>query len=189
MSQSLYKFAQLLLPRKNHVSFRTYKTTTVSRESRKWEEIYTACPIDKAEPTFGKILIANRGEIACRVAKTADRMGLQTVGVYNEADAAAMHVDKVTESLFIPNTDGQPVCYSNIEALITACKRSGAEAVHPGYGFLSENKLFAEALLANDIVFIGPPTQALEDMGSKSRAKEIMEKANVPMIRGYHGRD
>jgi 3-methylcrotonyl-CoA carboxylase alpha subunit len=95
----------------------------------------------------------------------------------------------VGEAFYVPNKEGAAVCYANIDVLIDACKRSGAEAVHPGYGFLSENKLFAEACLQNGIVFIGPKTSSLEDMGSKSRAKEIMEAAGVPLIKGYHGKD
>ena len=137
MSQYLYKVAQLLLPRKNHVSFRTYKTTTVSRESRKWEEIYTACPIDKAEPTFGKILIANRGEIACRVIHTARKMGIKTVAVYSEADARSLFVKMADEAAVLIGPPAARESYLVMEKILNAVRQTGAEAVHPvSYGTL-----------------------------------------------------
>jgi 3-methylcrotonyl-CoA carboxylase alpha subunit len=137
---------------------------------------------------FNKILIANRGEIACRVIKTARRMGIKTVAVYSDADASAMHVAMADEAYHI---GGSPAAESYLvyEKIIDVCKKSGAQAVHPGYGFLSENAAFCKALAENDIVFIGPPVGAIEAMGSKSEAKKIMEKAQVPLVPGYHGNE
>jgi 3-methylcrotonyl-CoA carboxylase alpha subunit len=135
---------------------------------------------------FTKILIANRGEIACRVIKTARRMGIRTVAVYSEADAGARHVRLADEAICI----GPPAAresYLVIDKIIDACKATGAQAVHPGYGFLSENEEFAEACAANGIVFIGPPVSAIRAMGLKSESKKLMEKAGVPLTPGYHG--
>lgn len=135
---------------------------------------------------FKKILIANRGEIACRVIETAHKLGIRCVAVYSEADANSRHVTMADEAFLIgpaPSKDS----YLKYETIIDVAKKSGAEAIHPGYGFLSENSVFAQACKDNDIVFIGPPIGAIEAMGSKSAAKEIMEKANVPLVPGYHG--
>ena len=135
---------------------------------------------------FNKILIANRGEIACRVIKTARRMGIRTVAVYSEADAGARHVRMADEAVCI----GAPPpreSYLVVDKIIGAALASGAQAVHPGYGFLSENEEFAEACAKNGIVFIGPPVTAIRAMGSKSEAKKLMEKAGVPLTPGYHG--
>ena len=135
---------------------------------------------------FTKILIANRGEIACRVIKTARRMGIRTVAVYSEADAGARHVRLADEAVCI----GAPPpreSYLVVDKIIGAALASGAQAVHPGYGFLSENEEFAEACANNGIVFIGPPVTAIRAMGSKSEAKKLMEKAGVPLTPGYHG--
>jgi 3-methylcrotonyl-CoA carboxylase alpha subunit len=137
---------------------------------------------------FSKILIANRGEIACRVMRTAKRMGIATVAVYSEADAGALHVAMADEARLI----GPPPAresYLNGAAIIAAAKESGAEAIHPGYGFLSENAGFAEACAAEGIVFIGPPASAMRAMGSKAAAKALMEQAGVPVVPGYHGDD
>ncbi len=137
---------------------------------------------------FKKILIANRGEIACRVIRTARKMGIQTVAVYSDADRNALHVSMADEAIHIggaPSRDS----YLVFERVIEAAKQTGAEAIHPGYGFLSENAAFCQACEANDIVFIGPPVGAIEAMGSKSAAKQIMEKAGVPLVPGYHGED
>jgi len=137
---------------------------------------------------FRKILIANRGEIACRVIQTAHRLGIRCVAVYSDADANARHVAMADEAFHIgpaPSSES----YLVGERIIDVAKRSGAEAVHPGYGFLSENTGFAEACEANGIVFIGPPSAAIAAMGSKSAAKAIMEKAGVPLVPGYHGDD
>ncbi len=135
---------------------------------------------------FTKILIANRGEIACRVIKTARRMGIRTVAVYSEADAGARHVRMADEAVCI----GAPPpreSYLVADKIIAAALATGAQAVHPGYGFLSENEEFAEACAKNGVVFIGPPVSAIRAMGSKSEAKKLMEKAGVPLTPGYHG--
>jgi 3-methylcrotonyl-CoA carboxylase alpha subunit len=137
---------------------------------------------------FRKILIANRGEIACRVIKTARRMGIKTVAVYSDADHQALHVSMADEAVHIGAAPPRE-SYLLADRIIEACKQSGAEAVHPGYGFLSENAGFSRQCLENDIVFIGPPESAIEAMGSKSAAKTIMEKAGVPLLPGYHGED
>ncbi len=135
---------------------------------------------------FKKILIANRGEIACRVIKTARKMGIATVAVYSDADAAALHVDMADEAVHI----GPPAAsesYLVIEKIIDACKATGAEAVHPGYGFLSEREAFAEALSKNDIVFIGPNTRAIAAMGDKIESKKAAAAANVSTVPGNLG--
>ena len=135
---------------------------------------------------FTKILIANRGEIACRVIKTARRMGIRTVAVYSEADAGARHVRLADEAVCI----GAPPpreSYLVVDKIIAAALATGAQAIHPGYGFLSENEEFAEACAKNGVVFIGPPVTAIRAMGSKSEAKKLMEKAGVPLTPGYHG--
>jgi 3-methylcrotonyl-CoA carboxylase alpha subunit len=135
---------------------------------------------------FSKILIANRGEIACRIIRTARRMGIGTVAVYSKADAAALHVRLADEARLI----GPPPAresYLDIAAIIAATQQSGAEAVHPGYGFLSENPEFAEACAAAGLVFIGPPPSAIRAMGSKAAAKALMEAHGVPVVPGYHG--
>ena len=137
---------------------------------------------------FGKILIANRGEIACRVIRTARRMGVGTVAVYSEADRDALHVSMADEAVLI---GGAPPgeSYLRADRILEACRVTGAEAVHPGYGFLSENAEFAELCADNGLVFIGPPAAAIRDMGSKSAAKQIMGDADVPLVPGYHGSD
>jgi len=137
---------------------------------------------------FNKILIANRGEIACRVIKTARRMGIRTVAVYSEADANARHVRLADEAVLLGPAAARE-SYLVADKIIEACKRTGAQAVHPGYGFLSENADFAEALAANGIAFIGPPASAIRAMGSKSEAKKLMAAAKVPLTPGYHGDD
>ncbi len=135
---------------------------------------------------FDKILIANRGEIACRVMRTAKRLGIRTVAVYSEADAHALHVAVADEAILI----GPPPAresYLDIARLVDAAKQSGAQAIHPGYGFLSENADFAAACAAAGVVFIGPPAAAIRAMGSKAEAKALMAKAGVPLVPGYHG--
>ncbi len=135
---------------------------------------------------FTKILIANRGEIACRVIKTARRMGIRAVAVYSEADAGARHVRLADEAVCIGPAAARE-SYLVIDKIIGACKSTGAQAIHPGYGFLSENEAFAEACAANGIAFIGPPVSAIRAMGLKSESKKLMEKAGVPLTPGYHG--
>src|ERR1700751_5267398 len=134
---------------------------------------------------FDKILIANRGEIACRVIRTARRLGIKTVAVYSEADAEALHVRQADEAVFIgppPATQS----YLLIDRIVDACKRTGAQAVHPGYGFLSENKAFQEALAKAKIVFIGPDAKAIEAMGDKIESKKLAQKANVSTVPGFN---
>src|SRR5213076_593427 len=135
---------------------------------------------------FTKILIANRGEITCRVAATARRMGIRTVAVYSEADANASHVAQCDEAVPIGPAAASE-SYLRGDRIIAAALATGAQAVHPGYGFLSENAQFAEACADAGLVFIGPPAFALRTMGSKSAAKTLMEQAGVPLVPGYHG--
>ncbi|MCB1939312.1 MAG: acetyl/propionyl/methylcrotonyl-CoA carboxylase subunit alpha [Rhodocyclaceae bacterium] len=137
---------------------------------------------------FEKILIANRGEIACRVIKTARRMGIKTVAVYSEADANARHVRLADEAVLIGPAAAKE-SYLVIDKIIAAAKQTGAQAIHPGYGFLSENEDFCHACDAAGVVFIGPPVAAIQAMGSKSEAKKIMGAAGVPLTPGYHGDD
>lgn len=135
-----------------------------------------------------KLLIANRGEIACRVMKTAKSLGIHTVAVYSDADINARHVQMADEAVCLgaaPSKDS----YLKADDIIAHAKRLGVDAIHPGYGFLSENAGFANACEDNDIIFVGPPASAIEAMGSKSAAKHIMEKAGVPLVPGYHGDD
>lgn len=137
---------------------------------------------------FNKILIANRGEIACRVARTARRMGIRTVAVYSDADVGALHVEVCDEARRLGPAAPRE-SYLNGAAIIGIARSTGAQAIHPGYGFLSENVEFASACAAAGIVFIGPPPEAIAAMGSKSAAKTIMAKAGVPLVPGYHGDD
>jgi 3-methylcrotonyl-CoA carboxylase alpha subunit len=137
---------------------------------------------------FSKILIANRGEIACRVIKTARRMGIKTVAVYSDADRGARHVAMADEAVHIGGSAARD-SYLVVDRILDAARRTGAEAIHPGYGFLSENAGFAEACEKAGVAFIGPPPAAIRAMGSKSEAKKIMEKARVPLVPGYHGDD
>ena len=135
---------------------------------------------------FKKILIANRGEIACRVIDTARRLGVKTVAVYSDFDHTARHVEMADEAVHIgaaPATDS----YLDSNAVIAAAQQTGAEGIHPGYGFLSENAAFAKACDNAGLVFIGPPGSAIETMGSKQASKQLMESAAVPLIPGYHG--
>ncbi len=137
---------------------------------------------------FATLLIANRGEIACRIIRTARRMGLRTVAVYSEADRRAQHVALADEGRLVGPAPAAE-SYLRAEVIIEAALASGAEAIHPGYGFLSENADFAEACEAAGLAFVGPPASAIRAMGSKSEAKAIMEKAGVPLVPGYHGAD
>ena len=137
---------------------------------------------------FKKILIANRGEIACRVAATARRMGIKTVAVYSDADAQAKHVQVCDEAVHIGGSAPKD-SYLLWERILQAAKDTGAQAVHPGYGFLSENEDFAKACAAAGLVFIGPPASAILAMGLKAESKQLMEKAGVPLVPGYHAAD
>ncbi len=137
---------------------------------------------------FEKILIANRGEIACRVAATARRLGVRTVAVYSDADAQARHVRECDEAVHIGASSPRE-SYLRWERILDAARATGAQAVHPGYGFLSENEEFAQACADAGVVFIGPPASAIAAMGSKSAAKALMDKAGVPLVPGYHGQD
>ena len=135
---------------------------------------------------FRTLLIANRGEIACRVIRTAKAMGLRTVAVYSEADRDAMHVAMADAAVLLGPARARD-SYLNMERVIDAARRSGAEAVHPGYGFLSENAEFAQACADAGLVFVGPTAAMMTAMGSKSGSKMLMEKAGVPLVPGYHG--
>jgi 3-methylcrotonyl-CoA carboxylase alpha subunit len=135
---------------------------------------------------FNKVLIANRGEIACRVIRTARRLGIRTVAVYSEADVRAQHVLQADEAHLIGPAAAKE-SYLRGDRILEVAKRTGAQAIHPGYGFLSENEDFAEACEKAGITFVGPPAAAIRAMGSKSAAKAIMEKAAVPLVPGYHG--
>ncbi len=137
---------------------------------------------------FDKLLIANRGEIAMRIIRTARELGLRTVAVYSTPDAHAPHVRLADEAVHIgPATSAES--YLNIDKIIDACRRTGAQAVHPGYGFLSEQAPFARRLEEEDLVFVGPPADAIEAMGDKAKAKAMMIDADVPCVPGYHGED
>ncbi len=135
---------------------------------------------------FKKILIANRGEIACRVAATARRLGVQTVAVYSDADAGAKHVQACDEAVHVGGSAPKD-SYLQWQRIIDAAQATGAQAIHPGYGFLSENEAFAKACSEAGLVFIGPPASAILAMGLKAESKQLMEKAGVPLVPGYHG--
>ena len=137
---------------------------------------------------FKKILIANRGEIACRVAATARRLAIRTVAVYSDADADAKHVRACDEAVHLGGSAPKD-SYLRWERILEAARATGAEAVHPGYGFLSENEAFAQACADAGIAFIGPPPSAIQAMGLKAESKQLMEKAGVPLVPGYHGHD
>ena len=135
---------------------------------------------------FNKILIANRGEIACRVIRSAKKLGIATVAVYSDADAQSQHVKQADEAVYIGESPAAQ-SYLQVDRIIQAALDTGAQAIHPGYGFLSENDQFAEACKKNNIVFIGPPVEAILAMGLKATSKALMEKAGVPLTPGYHG--
>src|SRR5215470_676766 len=132
------------------------------------------------------VLIANRGEIACRIARTAKRLGMRTIAVYSEADAGALHTRLCDEAYLIGGAEPR-ASYLAVEHVITVARQAAAECVHPGYGFLAENTEFAEACAQAGLVFVGPPASAIRAMGLKDQAKRLMEQAGVPVVPGYHG--
>ncbi|MEM9477991.1 MAG: biotin carboxylase N-terminal domain-containing protein, partial [Pseudomonadota bacterium] len=137
---------------------------------------------------FDTILIANRGEIACRIMRTAQRFGIRCVAIYSDADAGALHVEMADQAVHI----GGPApadSYLRGDAIIDAAQATGAQAIHPGYGFLSENPEFVDAVTQAGLTFIGPTADAIRAMGLKDAAKSLMEKAGVPVVPGYHGAD
>ena len=138
------------------------------------------------KPPFGKILIANRGEIACRIARTAQRLGISTVAVYSEADAGALHVRMADEAVAIGGS-APSESYLDGARIVRAALDTGAEAIHPGFGFLSENAGFVEAVEAAGLVFIGPGAAAIAAMGDKIESKRLAEKAGVPVVPGAAG--
>jgi len=133
---------------------------------------------------FSKILVANRGEIACRAMRTAKQLGIATVAVYSDADGSALHTRTADEAVHI-GAAASAESYLSIDKIIQACKETGADAVYPGYGFLSENSAFAEALEANNITFIGPGKHAIECMGDKITSKKLAIEAGVNTVPGY----
>jgi len=135
---------------------------------------------------FRTLLIANRGEIACRIARTAQRLGIETIAVFSDVDTNALHVRTADRAVRIGPAPARD-SYLNIPAIIAAAQAAGAQAIHPGYGFLSEDPNFAEACAAAGLIFIGPPASAMRAMGSKSAAKALMERSGVPLLPGYHG--
>lgn len=137
---------------------------------------------------IGKILIANRGEIACRIIKTARRLGVRSVAVYSDADQKSLHVHEADEAYHIGAAQSSQ-SYLNASKILSVAKLADCQAIHPGYGFLSENVEFAELCAREGITFIGPPASAIHDMGIKSTSKAIMAAAGVPIINGYHGDD
>ena len=132
---------------------------------------------------FKKVLIANRGEIAVRIMRTCREMGIHTVAVYSEVDATAAHVLEADEAILLGDSEPSE-SYLNIDRVIAAARSTGAEAIHPGYGFLAENPDFAEACEASGINFIGPPAQVIRELGNKTFARRTMETAGVPVIPG-----
>lgn len=135
-----------------------------------------------------RLLIANRGEIACRIIKTAQKLGIKTVGVYSEVDRHALHVDMADEAYFIGPAPSQQ-SYLSADKIIQTAHQTKSQAIHPGYGFLSENAEFADRCAQENLIFVGPPASAIRDMGLKNRAKSLMHDARVPIIEGYHGSD
>lgn len=137
------------------------------------------------KPLFTKVLIANRGEIALRIMRTCKALGIKTVAIFSTADRHAMHVSAADEAYCVGGAPSSE-SYLNVEAILDVCRRTGAQAVHPGYGFLSENASFARRLEAEGVRFIGPPVGAIVSMGSKAESKDIMLAAEVPCVPGFH---
>ena len=140
------------------------------------------------QKNISKIVIANRGEIACRIIHSAKKMGIKTVALYSSADVNALHVEQADEAIFIGEAPAKE-SYLRGEQIISIAQQVGAQAIHPGYGFLSENADFTQRCEDNNIIFIGPPASAIKAMGLKSAAKKRMEAAKVPLVPGYHGDD
>ncbi|KAJ1862087.1 hypothetical protein LPJ78_004929, partial [Coemansia sp. RSA 989] len=178
--------ACLHLPASNYFARSVYRASVY--RGNQWYSSAAAAAVAENErkPLFDKILIANRGEIACRVISTAKRLGIKTVAIYSEADAQAMHV-KLADEAYLIGTAPASDSYLQADRIINVVNQSGAQAIHPGYGFLSENADFAEQLGKQGITFIGPPEAAMRAMGSKSESKRIMQEAGVPVVPGYHG--
>ena len=153
--------------------------------------IFRACAVivvPMKTQAIQKVLIANRGEIACRIMRTCADLGVGTVAGYSDADANALHVELADQAVHI----GAPAprdSYLRMDVIIAAAKQAGADAIHPGYGFLSENEEFAQKCADAGLIFIGPPPSAIAAMGGKSEAKALMQKAGVPLVPGYHGQD
>lgn len=135
-----------------------------------------------------RLLIANRGEIACRIIRTAKQLGIKTIAVFSDADASARHVAIADEAYRLGSSEAQ-ASYLNRDAILNAARLAKADAIHPGYGFLSENAEFAEACLNAGMMFIGPPAAAIRAMGEKATAKSLMEKTGIPLVPGYHGEE
>jgi len=137
---------------------------------------------------INRILIANRGEIACRIMRTAKRMGIDCIAVFSDADKSAQHVKLADEAYYIGPSPANE-SYLNSQTIIEIAKKCHADAIHPGYGFLSENAEFAKLCEENNFIFIGPCASSIQAMGSKDQAKTIMDKAGVPLVPGYHGKE
>ena len=133
-----------------------------------------------------RLLIANRGEIACRIIKTAHAIGVETIALYSDADHRALHTTMATKAVYAGPSPAME-SYLDIEKILSIAEQEKADAIHPGYGFLSENAGFANACQQKNIIFVGPPASAIDAMGSKSEAKKIMAEAGVPLVPGYHG--
>lgn len=146
------------------------------------------CSQQKINHRINKLLIANRGEIACRIMRSAKMLGIKTVAVFSDADRAALHVRNADEAYYIGRPPSQE-SYLKMARILDVAKQCGAQAVHPGYGFLSENAEFADLCEKDNIIFVGPPSSAIRDMGLKNTAKSLMSNAGVPVVFGYHGSD
>jgi propionyl-CoA carboxylase alpha chain len=181
---SLKRTPSLIIPQYNQNFAKLF--STAANEGAYDHELYTLDPIDPKEPKFEKILIANRGEIACRVIKTARAMGIKTVAVHSDVDSNALHVKLADEAVCVGEAPTSK-SYLRADRILEAVKQTGAQAVHPGYGFLSENTKFAAQLEEAGAKFIGPNSKAILDMGDKIHSKKIATKAKVNMIPGYDG--